>query len=173
MIPALYDPYTTPGDITGWRPWNPALDSPPLGKRLHETVRCEVTEVLNGQYNMQLTYPEKGEFAKDLQPRSIIAAIPNATDYVQLFRIVSVDRKLGQNIAVTANHYSYDLDGYPVEAFDETGATPIGPQEAINLMMSHCVFPLGNQQSYADFYVNALKTAPSFSSYSTRSSYHH
>ena len=78
---------------------------------LSDALSCSVTEVRNGSYELELTYPASGIHASEIQLRHLIKAKPNFTDDPQLFRIYKIGKVLGNNFKVNARHISYDLSG--------------------------------------------------------------
>lgn len=94
-----------------------------LGSLADATV-CHVTEALNGQYELYMSYPFSGIHADDLTVRRIILAKPNDVDDPQPFRIYKITpQSQGEKYIVNAQHLSYDLSGYPVAPFTATGVT--------------------------------------------------
>ena len=84
---------------------------------LADTLSCEVTEELNGEYELQMTYPVSGRRYADIKNRCIIYCKPDPYRGGQPFRIYRITRPLNGVIAVYARHISYDLSGIPVNPF--------------------------------------------------------
>lgn len=91
--------------------------------RLADAISCEVEEVLNGMYELTLTYPKNGQYATELTERRFIFAKPNQISNPQPFRIYKVTKQM-KRIVVNAQHLSYDLNGFPVAPFTATGVVP-------------------------------------------------
>ena len=91
--------------------------------RLTDAISCEVQEELNGLYELTMTYPKTGQYAKELTERRFIFAKPNQVSNPQPFRIYKVTKQMNR-IVVNAQHLSYDLNGFPVAPFSATGVTP-------------------------------------------------
>ena len=91
--------------------------------RLTDAISCEVQEELNGLYELSMTYPKTGQYAKELTERRFIFAKPNQVSNPQPFRIYKVTKQMNR-IVVNAQHLSYDLNGFPVAPFSATGVTP-------------------------------------------------
>lgn len=92
---------------------------------LSDATVCHVTEVLNGQYELYMSYPFSGIHADDLAERKFILASPNDDDDPQPFRIYKISPQSdGEKYIINAQHLSYDLSGYPVAPFSATGVTP-------------------------------------------------
>ena len=84
---------------------------------LAEAISCLITEELNGQYELEMTYPITGRRYADLVIRRIIFAKPNPHTGRQAFRIYKISKPINGIITINAEHYSYDMTGYPVEPF--------------------------------------------------------
>lgn len=101
MIPILYDP----DDIAGTVPSNYGEGA------LTDAISCTVREERNGAYELEMVYPQNGQFSKLIQQASVIKAKPNFTDNPQLFRVYKIDKTLDGQLTVYAQHISYDLGG--------------------------------------------------------------
>lgn len=99
MIPVLY-----PNDET-------AFERRGYGA-LSDCISCSVTEVLNGEYSLELRYPKNGVHQEHLLVRNIIVCSANHSQSRQAFRIYKVNRSLNNYIVVYAYQLSYDLSGY-------------------------------------------------------------
>lgn len=100
MIPILYDSITE-GVVPTHYGIGPLTDA----------LSCPVHEVLNGLYELALTYPAQGIHAEDITPGYFIKAKPNFTDDPQIFRIYKVGKVMAGKFTVNARHISYDLGG--------------------------------------------------------------
>lgn len=85
---------------------------------LPDCLSCIVTEERNGRFVLQMTYPVGGFNWKEIKAGRYIVCKPNRTDTEQPFRIVSVNRVAGGNVAVTAEHISYDMARILTEGFN-------------------------------------------------------
>lgn len=83
---------------------------------LADCISCEVSEELNGEYTLEMTYPLNGLHANYLIPSNIIMVKPSHNQGRQPFRINQVKKSFANSIKVEANHISYDLSGYPMRA---------------------------------------------------------
>ena len=98
MIPRLFENTETTFDTFGICP-------------LIDAVSCFVTEERNGEYVLDLEYPRDGRWADELAVDRIILAQPNdKATQTEPFRIVDIDFNLLGNIAVHAQHISYQLN---------------------------------------------------------------
>lgn len=78
-----------------------------------DSISCEVTEVLNGEYTLEMVYPVSGRRFANLQVRRVLLStvVPDGSN-LQPFRIMSISKPLNGRVTVRANHISYDLSGY-------------------------------------------------------------
>lgn len=107
--------------ITLYSPNETEFSTNGLGS-LNEASKCVVTEVANGEFELELTYPIKGRRYKDLVNRSIILVKPNPIDQPQPFRIYEISRPMNGLVTFYAAHISYDLSGYPLKPFKAESA---------------------------------------------------
>ena len=85
---------------------------------LSDTTSCTVTEKLNGEYELELTYPIDGQHFELIGTGKIIAARPyRNAPRVQPFRIYAESRPLNGEVTFYARHISYDALGVPVRPF--------------------------------------------------------
>ena len=83
---------------------------------LTDCLTCEVQEARNGVYELEMTYPESGIHANEIEVRGVIKAKPNFTDDPQLFRIYKIGKVMRGKFTVYARHISYDLSGSIIES---------------------------------------------------------
>ena len=102
---------------------------------LIDATSCKVTEGLNGEYELELTYPLTGELFNQLQPGRIIVAKPyrNAAT-VQPFEIYDESRAIGGQVTFHAQHISYKALGVPIRPITAQNA-----QAAVSLVASNAV----------------------------------
>lgn len=105
---------------------------------LADCISCEVSETLNGEYEMSIAYPVTGIWADDLEVGQVIKAKANDTDAPQLFQIYDVVRSLTDAITVKAEHISYRLCGVPVSRI----MSQYGITNAINAIISNALIQL-------------------------------
>lgn len=84
---------------------------------LADALSCYVTEELNGQYELEMTYPVTGRRFKDIKNRCLIYCKPDPYRAGQPFRIYRITKPLNGVVAIYAQHISYDLAGIPVRSF--------------------------------------------------------
>lgn len=85
---------------------------------LIDATKAEVTEELNGAYELELQYPISGQHFQSIKHGRIITVKPNPfSDKYQPFRIYNISRPINGLITVRAEHISYDFTGFPVNPF--------------------------------------------------------
>ena len=104
MVPTLFAPSATSFNTNG------------LG-RLTESNKCTVIEELNGQYELELTYPKEGRLFSSLGYSSIILAKPFQNGKPQPFRIYKISKPMKNLVTAYARHNSYQLNYIPCSAF--------------------------------------------------------
>lgn len=104
MIPRLFDSSATEFTTNG------------LGL-LNGASSCSVRQVLNGEYELQFTYPIKGNRFSQLVERALVVAKPDPISNDQAFRIYRIVKSMKDTVTVYAEHISYDLSGVPVKPF--------------------------------------------------------
>lgn len=102
---------------------------------LTDATACKVTEVLNGEYELELIYPMTGEHFSELQTGRIIVARPyrNAAA-LQPFEIYDESRAIGGQVTFYAQHISYKALGVPIRPVTAQNA-----QAAVSLIASNAV----------------------------------
>lgn len=109
MIPILYGSNET------------AFTSNGLG-RLVDATRCEVTEVRNGEYELELDYPLTGAKFDKLQLGTIISAIHDDRGDRQPFVIYQRTAPLDGIVTFNARHISYELGTVVAVPFSASSA---------------------------------------------------
>ena len=89
------------------------FDNNGLGS-LADAITCEVSEELNGKYELEMTYPVDGIHYSDISLGKFIYTKPNGYDKMQPFRIYSISKPINKIVTVNAEHISYDLSGVTV-----------------------------------------------------------
>lgn len=77
--------------------------------RLSDAAYCNVKEVRNGEFELELRISTKTAHFKDIKLDRIIYAIHDDTKKPQPFRIYKISRPIGGIVSVYARHISYDL----------------------------------------------------------------
>lgn len=124
---------------------------------LADALTCEINEELNGEYELEMTYPVSGRRYSDLKNRCIIVAKPDPYRGEQPFRIYRITRPLNGVITVYARHISYDLSGIPVNPFTAGSAAAAMAGLKSNSAVSNPFTFWTNLGTTADF----LVTVPS------------
>lgn len=110
MIPILYGKDET------------AFASGGLG-RLTDALRCEVSETLNGAYELVLEYPADGLHGSDLAEDRIVLAAHDDTGRAQPFRVYKVTGTMDGRVTALARHISYDLSRVTVLPYEAATAS--------------------------------------------------
>lgn len=109
-----------------------------LGK-MSETLSAIVTEVANGEFELEVVYPIGGRLYKYIQDHMLIKAKPNSVDDPHVFRIYehTVDT-VEQTVTIHAHTKSNDLG---LNLVKDVVINSLTPQEAMNLMKMNLVEP--------------------------------
>lgn len=110
---------------------------------MSETLSCVVKEELNGEFELEMTYPITGKRFKELSLRQIILAKPNPFSNEQAFRIYSISKPINCIVTINAEHISYDLSGHIIQSIEETDL-----QSALALLKNDAIPPLTNTPFY-------------------------
>ena len=109
-----------------------------LGK-MGETLSAIVTEVANGEFELEVVYPIGGRLYKHIQDHMLIKAKPNSVDDPHVFRIYehTIDT-VGQTVTIYAHTKSNDLGQNLVK---DVVISSLTPQEAMNNMKMNLIEP--------------------------------
>lgn len=88
---------------------------------LSDAVQCDVTEELNGVFELTLIYPANGTYLKELKNRRFIYADASHEMGMQPFRIYRIMKLTNGLVTVYAQHISYDLGGIQLPPFKAVG----------------------------------------------------
>lgn len=122
---------------------------------LADALSCQVTEELNGEYELQMTYPVSGRRYANIKNRCIIYCKPDPYRGGQPFRIYRITRPLNGIITVYAQHISYDLSGIPVKPFTAGSASAAMAGLKTNSAVSNPFTFWTNKDTVANFSVSA------------------
>lgn len=81
--------------------------------RLVDAISCTVTEERNGEYELEMEYPESGKLFKELKHSRIIGAVPAEDAAIQGFEIYKISKPINGVVTVDARHVSYRLSYVP------------------------------------------------------------
>ena len=84
---------------------------------LSDAISCTVMEERNGEFELEMQYPQTGVHFADISDRCIITAIPSPWRTAQPFRIYRITKPLNGVCTIYARHITYDLGGIPVNVF--------------------------------------------------------
>lgn len=80
-----------------------------IGK-LSDTISCVVIEELNGQYDLQITYPITGAHFADIGINSVIVCLHEDSDDLQPFEVYDIKKGISGKAEIYAHHISYRLN---------------------------------------------------------------
>lgn len=84
---------------------------------LTDAISCTVVEERNGEFELEMQYPQTGVHFADISDRCIITAIPSPWRTAQPFRIYRITKPMNGICTIYARHITYDLGGIPVNVF--------------------------------------------------------
>ena len=107
---------------------------------LHDAETCIVTEVRNGEFELEMEYPLNGDWIGEIRTERYILAKPNDFDEPHAFRIYETDDDLdGKKRTVKAVTSTDSLSGILVKPFAAVTSTPMNVWERIK---AHAVDPI-------------------------------
>ena len=121
MIPILYNPEEMQFKTNG------------VGM-LSDAISCEVLQVLNGEYELEMVYHVRGLHFPQIRQRSIVMAKPDPVTDPQPFRVYRITKPMNGKVTIYARHIAYDMMGIPVAPFSAEGVVA-----ALAAMKSHAV----------------------------------
>lgn len=80
-----------------------------IGNLTKHVISATVTEEVNGEFFMELTYPCNGNHYEELEIGKIIVTKAFPYGNPQAFRIARISLPIDGSVSITANHISYDL----------------------------------------------------------------
>lgn len=89
---------------------------------LSDAIGCKVREERNGEFELEMQYPQTGLHFAEIADRCIILAIPSPWRAAQPFRIYRITKPLNGVCTIYARHITYDLSGIPVNVFSASSA---------------------------------------------------
>ena len=99
---------------------------------LHDAETCTVTEVRNGEFELEMEYPLNGDWIGEIRTERYILAKPNDFDEPHAFRIYETDDDLdGKKRTVKAVTSTDSLSGILVKPFAAVTSTPMNVWERI------------------------------------------
>lgn len=97
-------------------------------------LSCTVTEVLNGEYEADLTVSSNEKHFSLLSVGSLLEIELDAIRGKQIFEVYFISRPINEIVSVKCQHITYRLNKVPVGAFDSTGAV-----STVNNLLSHVI----------------------------------
>ena len=120
--------------------------------RLSDAVSCIVTEERNGIYELEMTYPETGRHASELDINKFIYAKPAVFGTEQIFRIYKITKPLNKVFKIYAQHISYDLAYATV-----LPCSGVSASDALSSMATHAT-NIGDFTTWSDVSTSSLFT---------------
>ena len=124
--------------------------------RLADALSCTVTHEINGEYELQMTYPITGAIFSELANDCVIWA--DADNYAknQGFRIYRITRPLNGIVSIYARHLSYDMSGFVCEPMNESSLTTALANLASNCVPTPCPFTFSSPRTVATAYKTSV-----------------
>lgn len=85
---------------------------------LNDASKCEVTEELNGAFELVMEYPVTGIHYEEIQLNRILYTKTNIDGEKHAFRIYAISKPIRGIVTVNAEHISYDLSYIVVDHFE-------------------------------------------------------
>lgn len=122
---------------------------------LSDCISCHVMEERNGEYTLEMEYPEGGAHFSEITNSAIIWAKLDAMRNYQAFRVYKITRPLNGKVKVLAQHISYQLSMIPCGPFT---ANTVG--DALLGLKNHaaesCPFTFSTDKATSATYTLAL-----------------
>lgn len=115
---------------------------------LSDAISCKVREERNGEFELEMQYPQTGLHFAEITDRCIILAIPSPWRAAQPFRIYRITKPIGGVCTIYARHITYDLSGIPVNVFSaQSAAAALSGLKANSATANHFEFWTDKQTS--------------------------
>ena len=100
---------------------------------LSDCISCTVRRVLNGMDELEMSYPESGIRASDLENSRIICAVPEWKKTTQPYRIYDITKPMNGIFYVYARHISEQRSYIPVMPFTASNVS-----DALSSISTYC-----------------------------------
>ena len=120
--------------------------------RLSDAISCIVTHEINGEYELQMTYPVTGNIFSSLANDCVIWADTDNFTAKQGFRIYRITRPLNGVVSVYARHICYDMSGYVCPPISQNSLTTALAALASSCVPSGCPFTFTSPRTVATAY---------------------
>lgn len=97
-------------------------------------LSCIVTEVLNGEYEAELTVSANDKYFGSLNVGSLLEIELDAIRGKQIFEIYFIGKPINEIVSIKCQHITYRLGKTPVGVFSSTGAV-----STVNNLLSHII----------------------------------
>lgn len=93
---------------------------------LADAISCNVYEELNGEFELEMTYPIAGQLYSEIQNGRIIVAKPNPYVRPQPFRIYDITKPIDGVVTIKGQHITYDMAGMILYNYEENSIDGTG-----------------------------------------------
>ena len=90
---------------------------------LSDAILCDVTEVRNGEYELELEFPMSGKYYEEIQMQRYILASPGPGKIGQPFEIYDISKPMNGVVSFKGRHISYKLNKVTVKPFTASSCT--------------------------------------------------
>ena len=97
-------------------------------------LSCVVTEVLNGEYEAEITVSANDKYFGSLNVGSLLEIELDAIRGKQIFEIYFIGKPINEIVSIKCQHITYRLGKTPVGVFSSTGAV-----STVNNLLSHII----------------------------------
>lgn len=111
---------------------------------LRDVISANITEELNGCYELEMEYPIKGHLSEEIKEGNVIKA--RSVESYQLFRIKHVKKNLNRK-TVVATHIFYDWND---DFIEDTYPQKLAGQAALTWLVNHTVNSNKKFTAYSD-----------------------
>lgn len=128
--------------------------------RLSSCSRCEVTESLDQEYELEMEYPMTGANYSEIKVGRIIGAIPFQNGTIQGFEIYKVTKPISGLVTVYARHVSQRrLAKTPIKDFTASGVKQAFEHGIVDNALEPCPFIFKTEFTDTQSFANPLPTS--------------
>jgi phage minor structural protein len=122
-----------------------AADGTTLLAYLSDATTCEITEERNGIFELYLVLPTASAQFPLIENDCWIVAKPNDIANPQWFRVYQIEKTMRGTATVSAEHISYLLAAYPIDALQQSG---LSATAAMNAILTRAAAVLGKAHGF-------------------------
>jgi phage minor structural protein len=142
-----------------------APDGATLLAYLSDTTVCEITEERNGIFELYLVLPTASAQFPLIENDCWLVAKPNDIGNDQWFRVYQIEKTMRGTASISAEHVSYLLTAYPIDALQQSG---LSATAAMNAILTRAAAVLGKAHGFTAVSDIATVSDISFSATSAR-----